>query len=354
MELSNMKGNKKSKKKKYNHLKLLKELILDQAKANILIPSSQVHIQENAKAIDLDKGGTQKCPEQFDFVGIEIKKETENVHEGVEENDSINDEQNHEKIKPKLKRKNVHQCQYCEKLFRKNYNLRLHVNNVHKRIKKHECELCKMKFSDSSNLKRHLNACKGLKNFRCEECEKMFSTKQNLERHIKIIHQGLKNYKCDICDKVFGRSDRLKEHEKTQEHQNMELKLKNNTKCSNLKVPIKRVYEEIEKVLKCKHCDETFPSNKLRFIHMKSVHEDIKRHMCNFCEKSFCSSYYLNIHVRNEHGIEDCYKCNLCEETFVQKVNLRIHKKTVHETIQCMFCANTFAKYTGLVITKIF
>ena len=49
-------------------------------------------------------------------------------------------------------------------------------------------------------------------NVSCEYCNKEFSKNRNLKRHIASLHEGVKNFKCELCSKAFSRPDILRYH----------------------------------------------------------------------------------------------------------------------------------------------
>ena len=97
-------------------------------------------------------------------------------------------------------------------------NLKLHINEVHRKIKNHQCSQCEKKFFTKFKLKIHYDFVhEGIRHFKCTKCEevgenKSFGTPGGLQDHIKIFHLGQKDYKCDACGKAFRCASHLKRH----------------------------------------------------------------------------------------------------------------------------------------------
>ena len=72
-------------------------------------------------------------------------------------------------------------CDECEKPFKDNYALKLHVKGVH------------------------------LKLFKCENCKKSFNTGSNLNRHVLNKH-GKIRHPCDLCDANYSQKGTLAQH----------------------------------------------------------------------------------------------------------------------------------------------
>jgi len=95
-----------------------------------------------------------------------------------------------------------YQCHYCGKMFKTNWEVRLHVR-VHTGAKPHSCRHCSDRFMWSVQLKRHLlkshNEGTGLT---CDICQKNFVRSGDFKLHVRR-HEGVKPYVCSECPKRF-------------------------------------------------------------------------------------------------------------------------------------------------------
>ena len=61
------------------------------------------------------------------------------------------------------------QCQICDCLFKKDFQLRYHIDGVHENKWRAKCEICNQTFQDKRNLNRHyLHVHEGVKLHKCE------------------------------------------------------------------------------------------------------------------------------------------------------------------------------------------
>ena len=140
-------------------------------------------------------------------------------------------------------------CDFCEKKFNTETNLRRHfyaIHNVSSISKSQQCNICTKAFNTQQNLTLHIHTVhESHKDHKCESCSKSFSQAGHLKRHIQSIHDGLKNYKCSFCGKF----------------------------------------------LTLKNLDEFHD-------HKKSIHN-----WCKYCDEYFGDSVEVNEHIRIIHGI---------------------------------------------------
>ncbi|XP_037298240.1 zinc finger protein Xfin isoform X2 [Manduca sexta] len=111
---------------------------------------------------------------------------------------------------PKPKPKQIHSCYQCNKQFRCQAQLEMHVR-THTGVKPFVCMYCPRRFTQKHNLTIHLRVHTGEKPFQCEVCSKRFSAQGNLQAHLKI-HTGQKDHECTLCNKSFITSSELTRH----------------------------------------------------------------------------------------------------------------------------------------------
>ena len=104
-----------------------------------------------------------------------------------------------------------HVCKHCKKTFKEKFNLKVHVDNVHKGLKKFKCDICGKQFTQKSSLKLHVKGVHEKKrNHKCDQCDKAYFQAAGLSNH-KSIHSE-KKFKCYMCQKLYFRHDVLKSH----------------------------------------------------------------------------------------------------------------------------------------------
>ncbi|XP_013187113.1 zinc finger protein OZF isoform X1 [Amyelois transitella] len=111
---------------------------------------------------------------------------------------------------PKPKPKQEHNCYQCNKQFRCQAQLEMHVR-THTGDKPFGCMYCSRRFTQKHNLTIHLRVHTGEKPFQCEVCSKRFSAQGNLQAHLKI-HTGQRDHVCSLCNKSFITSSELTRH----------------------------------------------------------------------------------------------------------------------------------------------
>merc|ERR1712110_843477 len=86
--------------------------------------------------------------------------------------------------------------------------------------------------------------------------------------------------------------------------------------------------------------------------HLGSLHFKLKMHKCLQCDASFSEKFKLNVHIKSVHeGIKKLYKsnqhrCSFCNGSFSRPSSLAEHIKSVHENIKdikCELCNKFFS-----------
>ena len=85
-------------------------------------------------------------------------------------------------------------CKFCGKSFN-NYNLKVHIMQVHEMERPYKCDICLKGFVDLKRYQIHMNTHTGNKPFKCEFCCKAFADSSNRRMHVKIAHEGFKRTK---------------------------------------------------------------------------------------------------------------------------------------------------------------
>jgi uncharacterized Zn-finger protein len=266
------------------------------------------------------------------FTYDDFDENLESAPQSVDHNnvDNLLDEKI-EEFRNKKNKTNPKICTICNKLYRTNYKLKLHMM-THSNTFKHKCsfEGCEKSFKSKLGLQEHEAARHtGKFNFTCEVCQKGFHVRSYLIGHQRI-HSNAKKFKCNTCNISFKSKQSLIDHE------NRHLGIKMFT-CKD------------------KACNKGFITKALLESHLKT-HEKIdnedKKFECDICNKKFVSKSYLKVH-KKIHNNEKNFVC-FCGKMFLQKNDLETHSRTHtgQREFICEFCGKSFARKDTLTIHK--
>lgn len=110
-------------------------------------------------------------------------------------------------------------CMYdgCEKDYSTKNNLKQHIDNFHKEIKKFTCNICGYKCNHKSTIRRHKENHENIKKYSCdiEGCGYICNEGGDLIKH-SYKHTNIKKYSCDNgCKYKTSLIENLKRHQKT-------------------------------------------------------------------------------------------------------------------------------------------
>lgn len=217
--------------------------------------------------------------------------------------DNAIDKKIEEFIQNKGNKANPKICTVCNKLFRTNYKLRVHMETHAENNAKFICsfESCCKAFKSKIGLQEHAAKHTGNFNFTCETCHKQFLLRSYFVAHQRIhLKSGQKTFSCSLCAKTFKSKQNLIDHE------NCHLGLK---------------------YFKCETCGKSFTTKTHLDIHLKS-HTQIEQFMCSVCNKLFKSKNYLKLHIKTHFDELKNYSCECCGKKFIQMSDLKIHSRT--------------------------
>lgn len=180
-------------------------------------------------------------------------------------------------LSDKSKKKSIHFCRYCIKVFANKFTLKDHITRYHEGDKPYTCDLCGKKFTFDRDLKQHKTKHKNRKAFVCEVCQKAYSNYDKLNEH-KITHNLIQpQYECPVieCRKEFLKESIFNQHLKT--------------------------------------------------------HSAI--YPCPQCQKVLKSKYSFEQHMRKHMPASPRFACEICQLTYVNKERLKSHQKRKHADI---------------------
>ena len=208
-------------------------------------------------------------------------------------------------------------CEFCEHTSTQKGHLKVHINEVHMKIKQlnEECTLCDFKPRDLYHLKLHINSVHLKLKSKCPHCD--FET-SHLRAHIRVAHNRdkIRKYQCNLCE--------YSHINKTQ-------------------MDIHRNGVHLGINLNCQFCDFKSASKYALKAHVKIKHmskTESKLYQCPECPKVFKSASTLNRHFKPKHeGFK--YDCKICDYNASQKIDLQRHEERKHfpKLESCSICS---------------
>lgn len=114
---------------------------------------------------------------------------------------------------PNIKKRHRSKCMYCSRSYSKRSYLLIHINSVHKGLRKpYICAQCGQGFTERASLGRHMKCHKKQAfNYYCQECDASFSTKKWLKNHNTRFHSN-RHLRCPQCGLYFKKKHDLHDH----------------------------------------------------------------------------------------------------------------------------------------------
>lgn len=105
-------------------------------------------------------------------------------------------------------------CSLCSLNFMGSTQLRIHVANVHVKLRPFKCSECPKAFESKNNLRTHMHTHNKEENgYQCPSCDYKNSSYLALRKHNYQEHMGRKfPYECHVCGTQFDKSDKLGFH----------------------------------------------------------------------------------------------------------------------------------------------
>ena len=109
--------------------------------------------------------------------------------------------------------KKLHTCSECDFTTTKQCKLTVHIEKVHRKIKRFQCSECDYQAYDNGGLTNHFKRVhQKLKRFKCEHCDYSAYNASVVKVHADSVHKKLKIYRCELCDYSAARISHLKRH----------------------------------------------------------------------------------------------------------------------------------------------
>lgn len=102
-------------------------------------------------------------------------------------------------------------CNICGDAFKSLQALHYHNSSKHSLEKKFQCTICEKRFILNYQLTVHMRSHTGERPFECQVCHKRFDIFSNLTVHMRI-HTGEKPFKCPKCDNAYKQFVALENH----------------------------------------------------------------------------------------------------------------------------------------------
>ncbi|GAB0088979.1 uncharacterized protein DMENIID0001_034480 [Sergentomyia squamirostris] len=273
------------------------------------------------------------CPKMFCYKSIfklHLKKE-HNID--VPEEELPNQ---HKYSKILFPRDRIHECKYCKRKYANKPALLKHQalhgpdGNLHVK-----CRVCKEYFQDHDKEKEH-RLLKHKDKITCKDCNKMYRDENHLQVHIRNCHSIVpvkKNqHLCGRCGKSFTSKTAMLDHERSDCGKSPIYQCNVCKKFYHSAGSLKTHRNIHDNVLPnlCKYCGKGFRTQGQLKVHER-IHTGEKPFACTYCPKAFSHRESLLTHLSLHTGFKR-FMCSGCGQRFTCISNLQAHRKAHADT----------------------
>lgn len=142
-----------------------------------------------------------------------------------------------------------HTCCFCQKVFTRREQLKIHLEATHCKSKEMICDLCPKTFFSEKIISQHMRLVHTRKSFACNICDIKTVDKYQLKRHMSMHSEKIE---CPICEKkVTSMKSHMRIHQSKEECSICQKMVKKSYMTQHITAHSKRCY-------KCQNCDEIF------------------------------------------------------------------------------------------------
>jgi len=232
----------------------------------------------------------------------------------------------HGRIIPgKSKASNTYQCRYCDKIFQMQLQLRNHIT-IHDPNRRFFCTTCDYATHFNKDLKKHVKKHENAKIRECHICGYSHIEPSRVKYHMRIHFQE-RPFKCDQCSYAGKHQTALRVHVKNVHERVKRFHCEKCDKKFSAKVTLQshiQVHMN-ERKFKCSYCTAAFNVDAALKRH-ELIHTNERPYHCDICNLDFNQSSSLKRHIRI-HTKEKPYKCKECDYACVQSANLKYHMR---------------------------
>ena len=223
------------------------------------------------------------------------------------------------------------------------------------------CSTCNRRFAANHNLLRHL-VCHGQQEhnemgivkdasstklfYSCPICSKLVS-RRSLNQHMRV-HSDARGFKCEPCNKYYKSKMNLRLHIRCV-HQKIRRYVCSTCGATFRSYSGHRDHERAHagvRLYTCSFCAKKL-SNRKRLADHERIHTGAKPFFCEVCGKNFRESSHLRRHALLHLANRPFYYCTLCDNKYCNKTDLKLHAERVHymklDSKQCRLSTDRLA-----------